>query len=519
MSAWNTQESALYTTVQGRGTTQLNTNQKDNRFSPQTSVLAIENNQKFDLKVISNSIVEIVGDYREAMILQQFHYFIHQKYGKVIDGFRWIYKSIKELKIDVFPFLSISQLRRSIANLVEKGFLIREHLFHKHHGHNLHVQNRTYYYRLDYQKILESVEALSFVTNDKSVLSPTTNPFCHQRQNITENTSTENNHRKYPSPSPLPSQKRESEFNLDDPWIDLEPAKEETSTNQQEINSSPGATAFNQKTKVPRDVVQNKLSEQQVTKVERPKPPWRSPEEFNAFYRALVAALPVVANSHSPQGLAKVIIKDLEAGKPHAYWDDWKNGDAIGTSDKPEWEASPGIPYPMFVEYLAEKCKQAHDSAEKAQEVAWGILSRPKEVKGFWGQFKRSVMNVSKQVAQDIKLGVSNPNTPVWMRERVEPTIEEALSAGENIKALEQGDISKIDILSATKVMPKAKEESNKPTITNHINQMSLETINQLLQKPLMRKHFAPQLVRSDRFDVELNELGQPINVRKKSKN
>ena len=273
---------------------------------------------------------------------------------------------------------------------------------------------------------------------------------------------------------------------------------------------------FSPKAKVPRDVTQDKLCKQQTTKIERPKPPWRSPEEFNDFYQALIAALPVVANSHSPQGLAKVIIKDLEAGKPHTYWDDWKAGLEIGESTKPEWEAKPGIPYPMFVEYLAEKCKDAHDSPEKAQEVAWGILNRPKEVKGFWGQFKRSVMNVSKQVAQDIKLGVSNPNTPVWTRERVEPTIEEALSAGENIKALEQGDISKIDLLSATKEMPKAEKESNKPPITNHINQMSIETINQLLQKPLMRKHLASQIVKSDRFEVELNELGQPIKVKLK---
>ncbi len=505
----------MYTTVKGRGTTQLNTNQQDNRFFPQTSVLASENTQKFDLKVISNSIAEIVGDYREAMILQQFHYWLSKKYGKVIDGLRWIYKSIKELKIDAFPILSISQLRRSIASLVEKGFLIREHLFHKHHGHNLHVKNRTYYYRLDYQKILESLSALSFVKNDKTDLSNSSKPFCQIRQNNTKNTSIENNQKNSP---PTPSQKwSESEIDLKDPWLDPEPPKGKPPTKEQEINLSSGTNAFNPKTKVPRDVVHNKLYKQQTTKVEQHKPPWRSPEEFNAFYRALVAALPVVANSHSPHGLAKVIIKDLAAGKPHTYWDDWKNGLAIGTSDKPEWEASPGIPYPMFVEYLAEKCKQPHDSPEKAQEAAWSILNRPKEIKGFWGQFKRSVMNVSQKVVEDIKLGVKNPSTPVWMRERVEPTIEEALSAGENIKAIEQKiDVKQVDLLSATKVMPEAEKGSNKPSITNHINQMSIEEINNLLQNPTMRKHFAPQITRSDRFEVELNELGQPICVRLK---
>ncbi len=55
----------------------------------------------------------------------------------------------------------------------------------------------------------------------------------------------------------------------------------------------------------------------------------------------------------------------------------------------------------------------------------------------FWGQFKRSVVNVSEQVERDRALGVSNPNTPVWTRERIEPSISEAAMAGEKIVAVE----------------------------------------------------------------------------------
>lgn len=506
-----------------------------NLFTADSPVLKIEGLEtKFDRAIVSNSLViALGGNYLAARILQQLHYCSHAGYGVVIEGVRWIYKPIREFVSEMLVGFTNWQIRKAIAFLVEIGVVRKEHLYHIHHGHNYAPKNRTLYYSLDYDQLeeiireflekrekAETVESIRFVSHAKLICESFTEEICEPHKTNTKNTSTENNQRKNPSPSPLPCQKSESEFNLDDPWIDTEPPKGKTQPKEQEINLSPDTIEFNQKTKVPRDVVQDKLCKQQTTKIEQPRPPWRSPEEFNAFYRALVAALPVVANSHSPHGLAKVIIKDLETGKPHTYWDDWKNGNAIGTSDKPEWEASPGIPYPMFVEYLAEKCKQAHDSAEKAQEVAWGILSRPKEVKGYWGQFKRSVMNVSKQVAQDIKLGVSNPNTPVWMRERVEPTIEEALSAGENIKAIEQSvDISQIDMSSITKIMPKAEKEDTKPSIGSHINQMSVEKINKLLQNPIMRKHLTAQITKSDRFEVEFNELGQAIMIKLRKMN
>ena len=46
------------------------------------------------------------------------------------------------------------------------------------------------------------------------------------------------------------------------------------------------------------------------------------------------------------------------------------------------------------------------------------------------------MVNVSQQVERDRALGVSNPNTPVWTRERIEPSIEEAAEAGQKIMAV-----------------------------------------------------------------------------------
>ena len=79
--------------------------------------------------------------------------------------------------------------------------------------------------------------------------------------------------------------------------------------------------------------------------------PWKSLDQLRLFYKALVKALPTVANVRNADAVAKKIISDLATGMPNSYWEDFESGVAIGTSTKPDWEAEPGIPYPMFVNY------------------------------------------------------------------------------------------------------------------------------------------------------------------------
>ncbi len=170
----------------------------------------------------------------------------------------------------------------------------------------------------------------------------------------------------------------------------------------------------------------------------RNQAPWKDEEQFKRFYRALIQALPQVANAHSPQGLAQTIIRQLRCGIPHSYWDDFVAGLPIGTSTMPEWEVEPGVPYPMFIEYLTEKIKAGNNtqSDEQTRNEVFRILSKPRQAKAFWGQFKRSLVNVSERVERDLSLGVSNPNTPTWTRERIEPSLSEAAAAGEKIMAV-----------------------------------------------------------------------------------
>lgn len=72
-------------------------------------------------------------------------------------------------------------------------------------------------------------------------------------------------------------------------------------------------------------------------------------------------------------------------------------------------------------------------TTEQARNEVFRILEKPRQAKAFWGQFKRSVVNVSESVERDRALGVSSPNTPVWSRERIEPSVEEAAAAGQKI--------------------------------------------------------------------------------------
>ncbi|MGK7957948.1 MAG: hypothetical protein AB4063_22240, partial [Crocosphaera sp.] len=239
------------------------------------------------------------------------------------------------------------------------------------------------------------------------------------------------------------------------------------------------------------------------------------------------------------------------------------------------------------------------------------ILSQPRQAKAFWGQFKRSVVNVADQVERDRALGVSNPHTPVWTRERVEPSISEAAAAGEKIMAVngtaqvaveaannlqlepdnshqlknqdghqehlspqesstpdeveagsalkgqstfdpwideetslacDDGDeepqptmkelltkrLGNRNLKGFIKQMPQvsqaeAEAEASAETEAHnrqkmnqktHINQMSIDEINQLLADPIIRKELTPQIIFNDKFDVVTDNLGEILAVK-----
>ena len=456
-----------------------------------TPVIKIDSLQnKFDTLVLSGSFVTLIGDYVEALFFQQLHYWSYSEYGVVIDDVRWIYKPLREWLSEIFTFLTEWKLRKAIASLLEKGLIERKKLYIKHHEikHDnpyWNPKNQTYYYSVNYdelQKRIDKVEKAESTENvrttqasegasdgvsfrienytELSVEDFQDTKCCELSQNNTENTSKRYNTKDKSHPHLPCVCSSSNSINQDKDSLntsELSSISKETKdvgnsseavcltavrSNDKETSSAYVENKVNQNISTTLDVdsvPKPKLqSDKKIGQKRQKKSPWKDEEQFKQFYRELVKALPIVVNAHSPQGLAQTIIKQLRYGIPHSYWDDFVAGLPIGWTDKPEWEIQPGVPYPMFVEYLTEKIKRGDNttSEEQTRNEVFRILNQPRQAKAFWGQFKRSVVNVARRGESDLALGVGNPNTPVWTRERIEPTIEEAAVAGEFIMAV-----------------------------------------------------------------------------------
>ncbi|ELS03474.1 hypothetical protein Xen7305DRAFT_00031980 [Xenococcus sp. PCC 7305] len=553
---------------------------------------------KFDTSVMSNSLVVLIGDYLEARILQQLHYWTVKEYGIVLKGARWIYKPVRELLIEVLIGFTSWQIRKALSSLVGKELLFREHLFKEHHGHNFAPKNRTYYYSINYQKLqelanpenAESIENVRFVSHTKQICESSANPFCEKAKNYTDSTSIENNSKNKSHPT-LPCvsvkektlNKKKDSLRTQIEHVLARPTKKKVNAVVPKAIEKEASSAINEK------IVKENNLDDSVTKpkIQKTKPgtkpkrknlaPWKDEGEFKRFYRALIAALPIVANSHSPQGLAQVIIRQLRSGIPHSYWDDFKAGLPIGSATKPEWEVEPGVPYPMFVEYLTEKIKKGNNTAtdEQTRNEVFRLLNQPRQAKAFWSQFKRSLVNVSQQVERDLALGVSHPHTPVWTRERIEPSLEDAANAGQKIMGVNDSAGAAIEASSNSQLAAaNQKENSLPPTLPDpvttsdpwtddvklqltmremlslklgsrnlkgfvkkmpqvspaeaiadervnkkpkmNISRMSMAEINESLQDPILRKELMPQLWPSD-YQLITDELGQIIAVERSS--
>ena len=581
---------------------------------------------KFDAVVISNSFITLIGEVNEAYFLHQLHYWSYSQYGVVLDGIRWIYKPLREWLTEVFPFMTEWKLRKAIASLLDKGLIERKKLYVKHHEikHDnpyWNPKNQTYYYSVNYDNLQERINEAergvkaesteNVCIEDSTKLSSEVfqdTKFCELSQNKTDITSIENKPSKSHPHLPCEWNKKEKNSQEVNPSnrqviqteqinsFNSQVIEPEMNTErvEQEVNQNNSTNQYSVQELVQVEAKKPKLKKSKETQPKRKsKAPWKNQEQFKAFYSVLIQAIPIVANARSPQGLAQTIIRQLRSGNPHTYWDDFAAGQPIGFSTKPEWEIEPGVPYPMFIEYLTEKLKAGNNTKtdEQTRNEVFSILDKPRQAKAFWGQFKRSVVNVSEQVERDRALGVSSPNTPVWTRERIEPSIEEAAEAGQKITAvndetkavlestknpqLESKDNTPVSqspslpnspittspneseqaspppdpwseedskvyssegqslssmremlaergVKGFCKLMPKvsraeAKAESEaiqrqQMNRKNHISQMSLAEINELVRDPIFRAQLTPQLLGSD-YELITDELGQIIRI------
>ena len=517
-----------------------------------TPVFTIEGLEtKFDLNISSNSIAIKFGDYLEAMVFQKLHYCIQQGYGVVIDGKRWIYKSIDEWIRDWFPILTPWKMNQILVSLVEKGYVSREHLFDKHHGHNFHAKNRTLYYSPNYENFLEDEINLEdsadkvtvktnpedsakkrgdsrFLNNQKTQLCPDDLQVSVYPENKSDNTSIENNQtkqKKIPSPTPpfdSPKKskprpklkvgtrpKTQSEMPIkkntrsgggnsspissiskpitkdkgtqpnvelsqvierpNKPDIGYKAVREEGSrgdveqkVNKQYVGTTPTPPVQEvvlnleleppvQET-VPTTVVQEsaqvestsppKPKRQKTRKGTKPKKRthdhalWKTMEERNNFERELThRVVNGVGKARNPMALVRYVMNQITQGISHPYWEEWISGVVIGTCETQEWEASPGHPYPKFVEYLVEKLKYDEESRSQAHFRLGKILDDVSKARLHWREFKRIIEGL-RQDADKAAANGQQVALPVWFIERAEISLERAGESAQTLTKL-----------------------------------------------------------------------------------
>ncbi len=127
-------------------------------ISKNEPILKIEGlKTKIDETKVSKSLVTLLGNYEEALIVQQLHSWRLKGGGVILDGNRWFDKSVKEWS-EALPDISEYKINSLLKNLVAKGVVSREQLHKKRYGHNYAPRNRTYYYRLNYEGLHKLAE-------------------------------------------------------------------------------------------------------------------------------------------------------------------------------------------------------------------------------------------------------------------------------------------------------------------------------------------------------------------------
>ncbi len=485
-----------------------------------TPVLKLEALEtKFDLRIFSNSIAVGVGDLRAAMVLQQIHYFIQKGCGVVINGKRWIHKSIRGWITDCFPFMTPWTMNQALLYLVEEEYLYREHLFAEHRGHNFFAENRTYYYALNYDKIEKLIQKYSgteevknnedsrFSEYSKTDSKYARTVFSGNLENQSENTSIENNQRKktHPNPSQNPAAKSnlKSEPNRGEgnsrsknskkkpitkrkctqPKVKLsqviarpekpvsvkEAVKKEVSNggvdekvNNWYVGTTPVPPVqeyvlnLEPEPEVPETVPTTVVQESVRVESESPPKPkrektrkgtkpkkrthphalWKTMEERNRFEQELTRrVVNGVGKARNPMALVRYVMNQITQGISHPYWEEWISGVVIGTCETQEWEASPGYPYPKFVEYLVEKLKYDEESRSQAYFRLGKVLDDVSKARLHWRDFKR-ILEGLRQDADKAAANGQQIALPTWFIDRAEISLERAGESAQTLTKL-----------------------------------------------------------------------------------
>ena len=141
--------------------------------------------------------------------------------------------------------------------------------------------------------------------------------------------------------------------------------------------------------------------------------PWKSPEEFEEFQRALLEYFKQQGVEH-PAGWVFRIVDGMSKGLLSPFWDEFVAGIPLGESQKikRDWELEPGVPYPAFEEERTQYYVQKGEPLEVAVSKARADLRNPVLGKDLWEGFLRKCDRVADEALKAKRLGVSTPYLP-----------------------------------------------------------------------------------------------------------
>ena len=191
--------------------------------------------------VIKEELVELTGDFRPALILNQFIYWIERMYDtdkyileekeralkheievSIDESKGWVYKTAEELNDELMIGMSVPTIRKYIKQLVEKGYLIQRR-------NPKYKWDKTMQYRVDLYKVQLDLGKMGYVLEGFKLLP---NIKIVEEIELTENENVESNENKE---SPTFAEVEAEYFkNLIDDNIILQEDKE-YSSNEKEI--------------------------------------------------------------------------------------------------------------------------------------------------------------------------------------------------------------------------------------------------------------------------------------------
>jgi hypothetical protein len=211
--------------------------------------------------------------------------------------------------------------------------------------------------------------------------------------------------------------------------------------------------------------------------------PWTTPDQFEAFQRALLAHF-TAQGKPNPGGYMFKIIDSMSKGIVSPYWDEFVQGLPLGSLQQAqqEWEIEPGVAYPAFEEERIQYYIHKGEPLEAAVARARADLRNPVLAKDLWEGFLRKCDRLAKDAQRHQKQGVQTPYLPSAFTTRSQPTKAEIV---EQFQAVSQPPSS----------LPQPPDAPEKP---------SLKTLETLCRNALGRGIVAKQLAEHPEWGYRL---------------